>query len=183
MAHANPSLGGGAGRPSDEPASHAVSGLFHRRESVERAVERLAEKSVPADDVSVYVVDEGGNPGRRITIHEQPGTFRGALIGAAAGAVLGALIVVLTVLDVFGPARVDPFGVLSVLGAFRTIAASAAAGIPIGAVIGMGRWQGRKSLSVRDLRGAGVLVVVESRAMAEVAREALRESGAERVSG
>ena len=186
MPHSN--IASGDGADPDAPvrsrvSAHTVSGLFRQPDDVARAVQRLAESSVPPDEIEVFVVDANGEAGRRIGVHDEPGTLRGAIIGAIAGGIIGVLLVILTLLDAFGLVSGDPFGARSLLGAVRTIGASAAAGVPIGAVIGMGHWQGRKKLEVSGLRGDPMMVVVESDELAETARRVLRDAGAERVSG
>lgn len=180
-------LSGDGADPDAAPAPpgdpRAVTGVFLRPDDVARAVQRLAESSVPTDDIDVYVLDANGQPGRRIGVRDEPGTLRGAIFGAIVGGALGVVVVILTLLDAFGPVGADPLGASSLLGAFRTIGASAAAGVPIGAVIGMGRWQGRKKLDVSGLRGDRMMVVVESDALADTARDVLRDAGAEQVAG
>lgn len=185
---ANPNLTSGDGADPDAARSprgehHAVTGLFRQPNDVERAVQRLAENSVPPDEIDVYVVDASGQAGRRIGVRDEPGTLKGAIVGAIAGGIVGFIIVILTLLDAFGPVTADPFGASSLLGAMRTIGASAAAGVPIGAVLGMGHWQGKKKLETSGLRGDRMMVVVESDELADTARRVLRDSGAERISG
>lgn len=174
---------GASPSPSQTSRGHTVEGFFHRPDDVARAVERLAAESVPADEVDVYVVDDTGATTRRISVQDEPGTLKGAIAGAAGGALVGLVIVILAVLDVFGEVAVDPLGATSLLGAIRTMVASAAMGVPIGAILGMGHWQGKKRMVASDFSGGAVKVVVETDELTDVARRVLREAGADQVIG
>lgn len=163
--------------------STAVRGIFHGREGVKRAVERLAEKSVPADTITVWVLDDDGKPKRQVAVEDEAGTLRGALIGAAVGGAVGLAIAVLGLAGAFGAVGVERLGLGSLAGILRAIATGAAAGVPLGALLGLGHWRGRKTLSEDELDGGAAMVVVESDELAETARRVLEEAGAERVTG
>jgi hypothetical protein len=150
---------------------------------VARAVDSLVANSIPADELDVYVVDESGKPTRKLNIRDEPGTRRGAILGAVVGASLGLLLVVLAFLDVLGESWIASFGPNAFLAGVALVCVSGAAGVPIGAVIGMGHWQGRKKISVPDLERGGVIVVVQTDEMADVARRVLRDTGAVNVTG
>lgn len=174
-----------APRPGSENRSghHRVAGVFSRPDDVTRAVDRLAAESVPADEIEVYAVDDEGKRTRRIAVDEESGTLKGAIIGAVAGATLGLLVMILAMTDVFGSVFAAPFSDTGLINVLRVMGASAAMGVPIGAVVGMGHWQGKKKLVTRDFGQGAVMVVVESDELQDVARRVLRESGADQVSG
>jgi hypothetical protein len=155
---------------------------FRDRASLHRAVRELTNHSVPTDSIQVYVRSLDGRR-REVPVEEGAGTLRGALVGAAVGGFAGLLIVVLVVSGAFGEPRVGFFGLGGIAGAVRTILLTAAAAVPLGALIGMGRWRSRADISDHELEQGGAEVVVTSEAMESEAREILRRSGAIHTSG
>ena len=160
-----------------------VRGVYSSREGVTRAVERLAQQSVPSDAIDVVVLDARGTETRRVPVEDESGTLRGALIGAACGVALGVVIVVLTLAGVFGPVGAEPLGASTLAGALRAIVMAAVACVPLGAILGMGHWRGRKKIRLSEVEEGSVAVVVESDELAGVARRVLEETGARNVSG
>lgn len=174
--HRSPSPGPGAD-------NHRVAGVFGRPDDVAKAVENLAAASIPADEVDVFAVDDEGQQTRRLVVRDEPGTLKGAIVGAISGGALGLVAMILAMTDVFGGLLAGPFSDANFLDLLRVVGASAAMGVPIGAVIGMGHWQGRKKMVTRDFGQGAVMVVVESNEMSDIARRVLRESGADQVTG
>lgn len=162
--------------PSSPPDRTEISAVFRDRDAVVRAVERLAEKSVPADSVRVFV-DDGRGGRREIPVEDESGALRGALIGAAVGAAIGVAIVVAVALGLYGPAEVGVLSFRGVAGALRAILGGAAAAVPLGALLGLGYWRGRKKISEDDFRSGTATVVVESDELSELARRVLQEAG------
>lgn len=160
-----------------------VKGVFHRKDRLADAVERLAEQSVPADDIGVFVLDASGEPAREIPVRDESGVLRGALVGAAFGAGLGLVVLLLALTGVFGPVGAELVSARSLVGAIRTVVGGAVAGVPLGAILGMGRWWDRRRISDEEMAGHGAIVTVESDALADVARRVLGEAGADRVTG
>lgn len=163
-------------RSSGSPDQAEVAAIFRDRDSVIRAVERLAEKSVPADSVRVFVDDQAGGR-REVPVEDESGALRGALIGAAVGALIGVGIVIAVALGLYGPAEVGVLSFRGVAGALRAILGGAAAAVPLGALLGLGYWQGRKKISKDDFRTGTATVVVESDELSELARGVLQETG------
>jgi hypothetical protein len=162
---------------------HLVRGFSTDAESVKRAVEGLAQASVPADTVKVFVVDQDGRRTRRVPVRDEPGALRGAIWGAILGGMVGLIVIVLAHLDVFGQVLLDPLGATSLLGAVRTIGAAAAMAAPFGALLGMGHWHGKAKLRNVDFNRNSVLVVVESDDLQDTARSVMEATGAQRVEG
>ena len=158
-----------------------VKATFRDRDRVAEAVQRLGEKSVPADVISVRVVDADGRLVRTVPVKDESGALPGALWGAAAGATLGLVLVLLTVTGVLGPADVELFSMRSAFGALRTIAVLAAGGVPLGALVGMSFWHGAREIPVGELDSGRIEVVVESEEMEELATTVLKEEGADTV--
>lgn len=158
-----------------------VTGVFHGRRSVVRAVERLSEKSVPADSIRVVVHGPAGER-REVPVEDESGALRGAAMGAAFGGVAGLLIVVAATTGLLGPAGVDALSLQGIAGALRAVIGGAAASVPLGALLGMGYWQGRKRISGADFESGSATVVVESDELAELARKTLDAAGASDVS-
>jgi len=159
-----------------------IRGIFQDRDSVVSAVERLAQKSVPADSVRVYVEDESSSTPREIPVDDESGALRGALIGAAFGAGVGLLVVIAVATGAWGPTGVGFLSFRGVAGAFTAILGAAASAVPLGALLGLGYWQGRKKISKDDFRSGSATVVVESDELSELARTVLAEAGATDVS-
>lgn len=163
------------GRPT------VVEGAFTDRKTLIRAVERLAEKSVPADSISVFVQGESGERRREVEVEDEPGALRGALFGAAAGAVMGLAISIAVAAGMLGSVDLGIFSARGLMGALRAMAAGAAAAVPLGALLGMGHWQGRKKIDAEELKGGRAVVVVESDELSHLAREILEGVGASDV--
>ena len=166
--------------PTADPSGR-VQGVFHDRKALVRAVERLAEKSVPADSIRVYVLDQQGNRDREVEVEDESGALRGAIIGAVAGGVLGLLIAVAVALGLAGPVEVGFLSFRGLSGALSSILALAGAAVPLGALLGLGHWQGRKKIDEKELQSGAALVVVDSAELSELARQVLDDAGAEEV--
>ena len=164
-----------------DPDAHAVVGTFDDRESATAAVHGLAERSVPADIIDVYVLDDTGAPTRTVKVEDESGVLRGALLGLAGGAFLGLGIVVLAAAGVLVDADVEFLTYDSIAGAFRIVALTALAGVPLGGVLGLGHWRGHKKISVDEAESGSILVVVTTDELAALARQVLRQAGARSV--
>lgn len=162
-------------------AGRAIQGFFRRPEDASSAVNSLLENSVPADEITVYHVATSGSR-RRLRVREDAGALRGALAGAVVGALIGFLIAVLAWFGALGEAWTAVLGSGGALGVLAMMAVTGAAGVPLGVLIGMGYWQGRRSFPQAH-PGGSVTVSVETDDLAEVARRVLREAGAAEVTG
>lgn len=178
MAHDGPGEGT---RPGPGPDTFLVRGVFTDITAATDAVHGLAENSVPADIIDVFVLDEHGSPTRAVPVEDESGVLRGAMIGASGGAVLGLVIVVLIATGVIVDADVDPLDYDSIAGALQIMATAAVAGIPLGAILGMGHWQGRKKVALEEGDSGSIMVVVATKELSEVARRVLEGAGAHTV--
>jgi hypothetical protein len=170
------------GDPKSSPHVDArVTGVFRDRDGVSRAVRRLTAKSVPVDSIRVFVAGRGGRRRREIPVDDEAGALRGALVGAGVGAVAGAVLVLVAAIGLIGSEWADLFGISGIAGAVRAIAVCALAGVPLGKILGMGRWDATKSISESDVESGEVHVVVESGKLSAVARRVLDDAGAYRV--
>jgi hypothetical protein len=160
--------------------SGTVVADFRDRASLNRAVRELTGHSVPVDSIHVYVRSPDGER-REIPVETEAGVLRGALLGAAAGAGIGVVIVGLALAGVFGEAAVGPLA--GIVGALRTVLLAAAAAVPLGALLGMGRWRSRGKISDQELEQGGAEVVVTSEELEPRAREILERAGAVQISG
>ncbi len=158
-----------------------VEGVFHDRDALTESVRGLLEKSVPADSIRVFVRDARGERSREVDVDDEAGTLRGALFGAAAGGGVALVLALAAAAGFLGPTRVEPLGLVGLSGAFAAALAGAAAGVPLGALLGMGRWRGASRIGAVEIRDTGAVVVVESSELAELAASVLRGTGAERV--
>lgn len=167
-------------RYSPDAGTH-VRAVFRDRDGVSRAVRRLTAESVPVDSIRVFVVDGSGRRRREIAVEDEAGAFRGAFMGAGIGAAVGAALVLLAAIGLVGSERADLFGISGVAGAVRVMAVCALAGLPLGTILGMGRWDATKRISESELTDGEVHVVVESAKLATLARGVLEAAGADRV--
>ena len=158
----------------------SVTGVFRNPDDVSRAVRRLTAKSVPVDVIRVFVVDETGTRRREIPVEDEAGALKGALVGAGLGALVGLVIVILVPI-LMGSASLGALGTATLMGSLRAIAICAVAGLPLGAILGMGRWQGSKRIAATGLTPHRIHVAVESEELASLARAVLEDAGAERV--
>jgi hypothetical protein len=162
--------------------SGTVVAAFRDRASLNRAVRELTGHSVPVDSIHVFVRSPDGRR-REIPVESEAGVLRGALLGAAVGAGIGVVIVALVIAGVFGDPAVGPFGVRGIVGALRTVLLAAAAAVPLGALLGMGRWRSRGKISDEEIERGGAEVVVTSEELEPRAREILERAGAVEISG
>jgi len=153
-----------------------IRGTFQNRKTMSRAVRGLSEKSVPADMIDVQVIDGDGNPTRQVEVEDEAGTLRGAIIGGICGAVLGLAVAIFVLAGGLGPTEAS--GSRAVGGAIGVALSLAVAGVPLGAIIGLGYWRGKTKVSQREMREGSVVVSVESDALAETARVVLQDAGA-----
>lgn len=156
-----------------------VSGVFHDGKRVTRAVERLIGKSVPTDQITVTLMDADGEPKRDVPVEDEPGVLHGALVGAGAGAGLGFVSAIVAIgLQVGWPELWSVFGVSWTL---RGALIGMVGGVPLGAVVWMGRWRKKDELADAVLDGGSVVVEVRSDDLADLARRILDDAGADRV--
>jgi hypothetical protein len=159
--------------------------MFRNPDGVAHVIERLGAAGVPVDEVEVFVVDGAGKPARKIAVHQESGTLKGALWGGLVGACVGmvaALLAMLGSFGNFGSAGPEGFFPSPLLGLLGWTGASMAMGVPIGAVIGMGRWQGAREVPSRHPDGGGVMVLIRTAELRDRARRILLDCGAEDVS-
>ncbi|MDZ7779447.1 MAG: hypothetical protein U5R14_05825 [Gemmatimonadota bacterium] len=156
------------------------TGIYHDARSVTRAVRALLSASVPADSIRVVIREPSGAE-RDVPVRDEAGVLRGALTGGVIGAALGAVgMAVLTVSVSLssgdGPLGADPLG-----SAIRGALTAAAAGVTLGALIGIGRWKGMPKLDRGALERGSAVVSVHSDALADTAVRVLSETGGEEV--
>lgn len=161
--------------------STTVEGVFDDRKSVVRAVERLSQKSVPADSIRVLVRDADGRRQREIEVEDESGALRGAVIGAVLGGLLGLVIAIAVATGAYGPVEIGILTFRGISGAISAILATAAAAVPLGALLGLGYWQGRKRIDADELESGTAVVVVASDELSELARRVLTDAGASSV--
>lgn len=161
--------------------STTVEGTFRDRKSVVRAVERLSQKSVPADSIRVFVRDADGERQREIEVEDESGALRGAVIGAVLGGLLGLVIAIAVATGAYGPVEIGILTFRGISGAISAILATAAAAVPLGALLGFGYWQGRKRIDADELESGTAVVVVASDELSELARRVLTDAGASSV--
>jgi hypothetical protein len=179
MPHTNITEGRG-----HQGVSNPIKGRFRDSEHAAKAVERLADHSIPADEVRVFVVDDDGKPKRRIAVREGFGSKRGAIIGGLVGAGLGAVLALLVQADLLSSASIGGLNEAAPFFSVLWVAvAGGAVGVPIGAVVGMGHLLRRQRMTVSPTDPMSVMVIVETRELADEARRILREAGADDVSG
>lgn len=155
------------------PSSGTVVGEYRDRASLNRAVRELMAHSIPANSIRIFVRSPDGRR-RPITVESEAGVLRGAMLGAGAGAALGAVIVALALAGAFGAPGVGPFSLRGITGAMTTVVATAAAAVPLGALVGMGRWRSSGKISDRELELGSAEVVVMSEQLEPRAREILQ---------
>lgn len=158
-----------------------VMGVFRSRTGVAEAVRRLAERSVPSNEIDIVVLDADGRPRRRVSVEDESGTTRGAVAGAIIGAAIGVVVVLLLTFGAVGAVPAERIGAGTLFGALRAIAVLAAAGVPLGGLIGLGYWNGRTRIGAREAEEGAVAVIVETDELVDVARSALEESGADEI--
>jgi hypothetical protein len=164
---------------SESNRAAPLEGRFDTAEGAAQAVEHLVDASIPSDQIDVYTLDRSGNRGPKASMGQAPGVKRGALIGATVGGVLGLLVFV--IIGVTGRFGVDDNGWLTATHALYYVGAAAAAGVPLGAAIGMTGWIGKRRLDTSSSPAGPFVVVVRTHTLADEARRALQAAGATEV--
>lgn len=177
----SPSISTSTTSSSPATPSTTVEGVFGDRKSLVRAVERLSQKSVPADSIRVFLRDADGERRREIDVEDESGALRGAVIGAVLGGVLGLGVAIAVATGAYGPVEVGFLTFRGMSGAISAVLATAAAAVPLGALLGLGYWQGRKRIDADELESGSAVVVVASDELSELARRVLTEAGASSV--
>lgn len=157
-----------------------TTGVFHDRDALGRAVAQLFQKSVPADSIRVFMLDESGQRTRELEVADEAGAIHGAKVGAAVGAGIGVLMLVLLAVSILVGATIDA-GLTDVIGNSWIILAGALSGVPLGAMFGMGNWRGHTTIPSGELERGAAEVEVQGAGVGEVAAEALRSAGAASV--
>lgn len=158
-----------------------VTASFHDEERASRAIEGLVEAGVPVDEISVVLMDASG--AHEVPIHETTPVVKGAVAGGAIGGVLGGLGAVLAATGVvMGPGAIL-LASGPVLAAIQGVVGGAGLGYGIGVLASLDQWKDEADLHAEDLEKGAALITVHSDELHDVAREILRESGAERISG
>lgn len=152
-------------------------GIYHDRDQVRAAVRALLDASVPAHLIRLDLRHPGRGD-RTVPIADEAGVVDGAVRGATWGAVLGALLLFVVTATVAlgagdGPWAANPFSA-----AARGALWGGAAGVTLGAIIGIGRWRGLRDLDAAWLDGGHARISVESDDLADTVLRVLRESGA-----
>jgi hypothetical protein len=156
-----------------------VQGVFHDEKRVRKAVERLQERSVPVDEITVTVLDASGAPKRDMPVEGEGGVLHGALLGAAVGGGLGFAAAILAIGVYAGWSQLVTAIGLSWM--IRGALIGAMGGFPLGAILGMGRWRRDEELGAEDLDAGSVMVEVRTDELVDLARQVLDEAGAEQV--
>lgn len=157
-----------------------VSGVFHDRARVTRAVERLVGESVPTDEITVTVLDARGEPKRDVPVEDESGVLHGVLMGAGVGAALGFVAAILAIGVYVGWSEI--WSVVGFSWTVRGALIGMFGGMPLGGVLWMGRWRKKEQLADLGRDGDSVVVEVRSDELAERAHRILDEAGADRVS-
>lgn len=155
-----------------------VVGLFHDQPSAEAAIRRLQAAGFTEEQIGVAVRDRE----RQDSLRESTGTQAGdeAAKGAVGGGVVGGVIGLLAGV---GALAIPGVGPIIAGGALASTLAGAgigaAAGGLIGALVGMGVPEEEARHFERGFQEGGILVTVQAGTRAELAREALSQSGAD----
>lgn len=157
-----------------------VTGIYHDARGVTRGVRALLSESVPADSIRVVIRDPSGAE-RDVPVRDEAGVLRGALIGGAIGAALGAIGMAILTVSVSLSSGDGLLGANPVGSAIRGALTAAAAGVTLGALIGIGRWKGMPELEPGALEQGAAVISVRSDALADTAVRVLTETGAEDV--
>lgn len=160
-----------------------VTGLFHDRDSAERAYEALRQRGYSERDITVMMSDDtrkrhfGHHPMGKKALE---GAGAGAAVGGTAGAVIGAIVGAATSIALPGIGLVIA-GPLA--GALAGAGAGGAAGGLVGALVGAGLPEDRARLYDSGIKAGGIFVGVRPRtdADARVLQDELRRFKAEHV--
>jgi hypothetical protein len=171
------------GSPPQRPGpAKSVERVFSDVNRLNEALRRLTQRSVPVDEIYVYLLGDDGRPERELSIESQSGALGGASIGAVGGGAIGVILLSLARAGLFGALDHAVFGLNSDVGGVRLVAVLAFVGVPIGAVAGIRSWNAYKKVSKRKFSGRSFLLLVETKELADVVRQTLDEVGGNRTS-
>jgi hypothetical protein len=150
--------------------STMITGLFHDRDSAERAYGTLASRGYGKEDVSLLMSEETrdrhftANDARRTELGTK--AIEGAGAGAVAGGGLGALLAGLAAAGIAVPGL--PIIAMGTLAAAVTGAATGGSiGAIIGGLIGYGIPEDRAKLYDRGIRDGGIVMGLRPRSRAD----------------
>jgi hypothetical protein len=157
---------------------HHVMGVYRTREGAALAVQRIMERGIPRDGVSVIVSEEARDKWFAIDSHSR--AAEGAAVGGITGGALGAIALGLTAA---GAVVVPGIGILvagPLLAALAGAGAGGAAGTALGGLIGLGLKEHEVKSLGRHLKDGCVVVgaQLESKRRAEEVEEVLEDTGA-----
>lgn len=158
-----------------------VSGIYRDESSLTDAVRKLQARSVPADEISVVVRDPGEGEEKEVPVDLESGVEQGAVIGGSVGAALGAAGVTLATTGVIVLPGVALLAGGPVLAAIQGGLAGGAVGVPVGGLLGIGRWFATPHLDEDALEEGAAIVAVESDELWETAKAVFEETGAEGI--
>jgi hypothetical protein len=175
--------------PSDPSRRRMVTGLFHDRDSAERAYGALSERGYRRDDVNVVMSDETrkryfsdqGAVETELGSKAAEGAGTGAAIGGTLGAIAAAIAAVGTSIAIPGLGLVIAGPIAAALAG---AGAGGAAGTLVGALVGWGIPEERVKHYESGIKEGGILMGVTPRtdADAEVLEREWRDVRGERVS-
>jgi hypothetical protein len=157
-----------------------VSGIFHSRDSAERAVEDLIKAGFGRDDISLLMSET--TQGREFVIQRGTKAPEAAATGATIGGALGAIVAGLTAVGSIAIPGLALFAAGPVVAAMAGLGAGAAAGGLSGALIGLGIPEDEAKLYHEEIERGGILVgVYAHKDRIDQARDVLETAGAEKV--
>ena len=157
-----------------------VSGIYHDAPRVTAAVRALLSESVPAASIAVTILDGSGRR-RAVKVGDEAGVIEGAVQGAWIGAAVGGVVMLIAAFWIGGGAGEGLLPVGPFAAALSGALGGGAAGIMLGAIVGMGRWKGMPELDPDVWANGHAVVSVRSDALADQARRILSDTGAEDV--
>lgn len=157
-----------------------VSGIYHDAPRVTAAVRALLSESVPADSIGISIRDGAGRR-RSVKVGDEAGVIEGAIQGAWIGAAAGGVIMMIAAFWIGGGAGEGLLPVGPFAAALAGALGGGAAGIMLGAIVGMGRWKGMPDLDPEVWANGYAVVSVRSDALAEKVRRILSDTGAEDI--
>lgn len=160
--------------------SHLVTGIFHSRDSAERAVDDLIRSGFSANDVSLLMSDstQGREFGIKTGTKAPEGAATGAAIGGTLGAVAAGLAAVASItIPGFALVAAGP-----IVAALTGLGAGAAAGGLTGALVGLGIPEHEAKLYHDEIQHGRILVgVYAAKDRTSQAKSIMDAAGAEKV--
>lgn len=160
--------------------STLVTGLYKTHAEAAAAVDRLHERGITSEDISVLMTD--ATHGREFGVEEHSKAPEGAAVGAATGGALGAIAAGLTAVGTLAAPGIGLLAAGPIVAALAGGGAGAAAGGLVGSLVGWGMPEHEAKFYSEEVHEGGILIGVHAHEdRVDRVKDILDATGAEKI--